>query len=174
MNPPALWLQAIKAGDGEHGRSKLRPLPQALMPFTVVGPKPARERYGLPQDILANLRSGITVGLVNLPLSVSLAIASGATPEMGALSATWGGIVGGLTCGSHFSLVSSPRRLVSPIPKGGASPSETVSHTLSRVADRTYGRAQWRAGQLRGNIWARLPAHPRHFDRTHLGRRLET
>lgn len=65
----------------------------------------AQERYPLFQDVLANLKSGITVGLVNLPLSVSLAIACGGTPEMGALSATWAGIVGGLLNGSHFSLV---------------------------------------------------------------------
>jgi len=72
----------------------------------VVGPSPAKERYPLGEDILANLKSGLTVGLVNLPLSVSLAIACGATPEMGALSAAWGGIVGGLLNGSHFSLIA--------------------------------------------------------------------
>lgn len=64
-----------------------------------------QEPFPLFKDILANLKAGITVGLVNLPLSVSLAIAGGATPEMGALSATWGAIVGGLLNGSHFSLV---------------------------------------------------------------------
>ena len=68
--------------------------------------------------------SGITVGLVNLPLSVSLAIAAGATPEMGALSATWGGIVGGLANGSHFSLIA---------PTGG------LSGVLGNYAEE-YGR----------------------------------
>ena len=54
----------------------------------------AQEKYPLHKDILANLRSGLTVGLVNLPLSVSLAIAAGATPEPptgmeGKMKSTW-------------------------------------------------------------------------------------
>lgn len=70
----------------------------------VEGPAPECKKFSLFEDILANMRSGCTVGLVNLPLSVSLSIAYGGTPEMGAVSAFWGALVGGFANGSQFSL----------------------------------------------------------------------
>ena len=41
-------------------------------------------------EVKRNLKSGITVSLVNVPLSISLAIAGGAAPAMGIVTAFWG------------------------------------------------------------------------------------
>ena len=52
-----------------------------------------------------NLKPGITVGLVSIPLSISLALASGATPVIGVLSAFWGGVVAALFGGSAYNII---------------------------------------------------------------------
>ncbi len=54
--------------------------------------------------IRANLLSGITVGLVSVPVCISLAVASGATPVMGIITATWAGFVAALAGGSNFNI----------------------------------------------------------------------
>jgi SulP family sulfate permease len=86
--------------------SQAQPEKTCYNKLDITGPRPNEEVLPLHVDILRNLRSGITLGLVNLPLSVSLAIAGGGTPEMGALSAAWGGIVGGFASGSHWTLIA--------------------------------------------------------------------
>ena len=53
----------------------------------------------------SNWKAGLTVALVSLPLSVSLAVASGATPTMGIIAAIWGGFFAALFGGSHFNIV---------------------------------------------------------------------
>jgi len=63
--------------------------------------KPAKV-FGL---LAANWKSGLTVALVSLPLSVSLAIASGANPNVGIITAIWAGFVAALLGGSHFNIV---------------------------------------------------------------------
>lgn len=61
------------------------------------------------QDILArvktNWQAGLTVALVSVPLSISLAIASGASPIAGIITAVWAGIVAAIFGGSHFNVV---------------------------------------------------------------------
>lgn len=52
-----------------------------------------------------NFKPGLTVGLVSIPLSISLALASGATPVIGILSALWGGIVAALFAGSAYNII---------------------------------------------------------------------
>lgn len=52
-----------------------------------------------------NWRSGVTVGLVSIPLSVSLAVASQATPTMGIITAVWAGLFAALFGGSNFNIV---------------------------------------------------------------------
>ena len=44
-------------------------------------------------QFVKDLISGIIVAIIALPLSIALAIASGATPEMGILTAIFGGFV---------------------------------------------------------------------------------
>ncbi len=52
-----------------------------------------------------NLKSGITVALVSLPLSISLAIAADATPVQGIITACWAGLVSAIAGGSHYNIV---------------------------------------------------------------------
>lgn len=56
-------------------------------------------------EIKQNLKSGITVSLVSVPLSISLAIAGGGTPVSGVVTAFWAGLVGSLIGGSHYNIV---------------------------------------------------------------------
>lgn len=52
-----------------------------------------------------NWKSGITVSLVSMPLSISLAVASGATPTIGIIAAIWGGFIASLFGGSNYNIV---------------------------------------------------------------------
>lgn len=52
-----------------------------------------------------NVQSGVTVALVSIPLSVSLAIASNATPVMGIVTAVWAGLMGAVFGGSRFNIL---------------------------------------------------------------------
>jgi len=56
-------------------------------------------------EIKRNLKPGITVSLVSVPLSISLAIAGGATPVMGVLTAFWAGLFSAIFGGSHYNVV---------------------------------------------------------------------
>lgn len=53
----------------------------------------------------ANWKSGLTVALVSIPLSLSLAIASGATPIQGIITAIWAGLIYSFFAGSHYNIV---------------------------------------------------------------------
>ncbi|CBH11036.1 hypothetical protein, conserved [Trypanosoma brucei gambiense DAL972] len=53
----------------------------------------------------SNARAGLTVALVNVPLSIALAIGSGATPEQGIVSCVWAGTVATIVGSSHFNVV---------------------------------------------------------------------
>jgi MFS superfamily sulfate permease-like transporter len=57
------------------------------------------------QKMMENWKAGITVGLVNLPLCVSLAVASGSTPACGIMSGIIAGIVSSIAGGSNFNIV---------------------------------------------------------------------
>lgn len=59
----------------------------------------------ISSNMRSNWKAGMTVALVSLPLSVSLAVASGATPTMGIIAAIWGGFFAALFGGSHFNIV---------------------------------------------------------------------
>ncbi len=61
-----------------------------------------------------NWKSGLTVSLVSLPLSISLGIAAGATPLMGVITAIWAGLVASLIGGSHYN-VTGPTGALSGI-----------------------------------------------------------
>ncbi len=57
------------------------------------------------KTIQSNLKSGLTVALISLPLSVSLAVASGATPQIGIITAFWAGLIAALFAGSAFNII---------------------------------------------------------------------
>ncbi|MCX6781199.1 MAG: SulP family inorganic anion transporter [Candidatus Magasanikbacteria bacterium] len=52
-----------------------------------------------------NWKSGLTVSLVSIPLSISLAVASGASPIDGIVTAIWAGLIAALFGGSNFNIV---------------------------------------------------------------------
>ena len=56
-------------------------------------------------ELIANLKPGITVSLVSLPLSISLAIAAGADPVQGIITAAWAGLTSAVFGGSHYNVV---------------------------------------------------------------------
>lgn len=56
-------------------------------------------------EIKANWKAGLSVALVNIPLSISLAIASGVAPTVGIVTAIWAGLVGAIFGGSHFNII---------------------------------------------------------------------
>lgn len=62
-----------------------------------------REGYG-PAQLRADAVAGLTVAIVALPLSMAIAIASGATPAQGLYSAIVGGFLVSLLGGSRFQI----------------------------------------------------------------------
>ncbi|MFT7423186.1 MAG: SulP family sulfate permease, partial [Psychromonas sp.] len=62
--------------------------------------------YSLP-DLLKDLLSGISVGIIAIPLAMALAIASGVPPQYGLYTAAVAGILIPLVGGSRYS-VSGP------------------------------------------------------------------
>jgi SulP family sulfate permease len=59
----------------------------------------------LTERIGQNWKSGVTVALVSLPLSVSIAVASGATPVMGIITAIWGGLIASIFASSNYNIM---------------------------------------------------------------------
>ena len=55
--------------------------------------------------IQKNFGSGVTVALVNIPLSISLAVASDASPAMGVVTVIWAGTIAAFLGGSHYNIV---------------------------------------------------------------------
>lgn len=62
-----------------------------------------REGYG-PGALHADVMAGLTVAIVALPLSMAIAIASGASPAQGLYSAIIGGFIVSLLGGSRFQI----------------------------------------------------------------------
>lgn len=56
------------------------------------------------QSIQFNWKSGLTVSLVAIPLSISLAVAAGATPTQGIITAIWAGLIAGIFGGSNYNI----------------------------------------------------------------------
>ena len=57
------------------------------------------------QKLQQNWRSGLSVALISLPLSISLGVASGATPVMGIITAVWAGLMAGIFGGSNYNII---------------------------------------------------------------------
>ncbi|EKD23729.1 MAG: hypothetical protein ACD_81C00188G0004 [uncultured bacterium] len=56
-------------------------------------------------NIQNNWKSGLTVALVALPLSLSLGVAAGATPLMGVITAIWAGLIAAVFGGNNYNVV---------------------------------------------------------------------
>lgn len=61
--------------------------------------------HPIVEKIKKNWRSGITVSLISIPLSVSLAVASQSTPVIGIITAIWAGLTASILGGSDFNVV---------------------------------------------------------------------
>lgn len=59
----------------------------------------------LTNKIKENWQSGLTVALVSIPLSISLAVASHTSPLTGIITAIWAGIMASILGGSNFNIV---------------------------------------------------------------------
>lgn len=63
-----------------------------------------RAQFHLKRITTDDLKSGMVLSLIALPLSIGIALASGAPPTAGLLSAIIGGILGGLIGGSELAI----------------------------------------------------------------------
>ena len=59
----------------------------------------------LIKNLKFNWKSGLSVALVAIPLSISLAVAAGASPTQGIITAFWAGLIGALFGGSDFNII---------------------------------------------------------------------
>jgi SulP family sulfate permease len=70
-----------------------------------------------PSNLLDNLKlnwkSGLTVSLVSLPLSIALSIGSGANPVAGIVTSVWAGLIATIFGGSKFNIVGVAGALTS-------------------------------------------------------------
>lgn len=57
------------------------------------------------QKIKENWKSGVTVALISLPLSVSLAVASNTSPMVGIITAIWAGLIAAIFGGSNQNVI---------------------------------------------------------------------
>src|ERR1700744_3847515 len=80
-----------------------------------------REGYGVA-DFRADVASGLTVAIVALPLSMAIAIASGATPDRGLYTAVIGGFIVSLLGGSRVQIGGAARAGAGPGGVGLAGP----------------------------------------------------
>jgi hypothetical protein len=96
------------------------------------------------QELVGNLKPGITVSLVSLPLSISLAIAADATPVQGIITAAWAGLVASIFGGSHYNIVGPTGTLQARACCGGGEGGWPVDSRLPAV------RCRYRAAERRG------------------------
>lgn len=64
-----------------------------------------RIRMTIVHAIKKNWKAGLTVALVSIPLSISLAIASQTTPIVGIITAIWAGLTASILGGSNFNII---------------------------------------------------------------------
>jgi SulP family sulfate permease len=57
------------------------------------------------QKVKENWKSGLTVSLISLPLAVTLAVASHASPVQGVITAIWAGLISSLFGGSNYNII---------------------------------------------------------------------
>jgi SulP family sulfate permease len=86
------------------GRDNLKALHEKYGPL----PDFERPKMGYRQRIISlirdNIKAGVTVSLVSIPLALSLAVSAGAVPNMGLASAIWGGLFAAALGGSQYNI----------------------------------------------------------------------
>ncbi|MCX6155088.1 MAG: SulP family inorganic anion transporter [Candidatus Kapabacteria bacterium] len=86
----------------------------------------------MKNKIKNNWRSGLTVALVSIPLSVSLAMASGATPTVGIITAFVAGTIGAIFAGSQFNIIGPTGALT------GLTATFTLSYGIGLLPELTF------------------------------------
>lgn len=86
------------------------------------------------ENIKNNWKSGLTVSLVAMPLSVSLAVASGSTPLVGIITAFWAGLIASVFGGSNYNIVGPTGALSGLIATYAATQGAAALPTLTIVA----------------------------------------
>lgn len=56
------------------------------------------------QKLQSNWKAGLTVSMINIPLSISLAVASGATPTQGIITGIWATIFASIFASSKHNI----------------------------------------------------------------------
>lgn len=74
-----------------------------------------------------NLKSGVTVACVSLPLSIAIAIASGSTPQAGIITGFWATIIAAMFGGSKFNVIGPAGALTSVLFAATVAPSIGLS-----------------------------------------------
>ncbi len=62
---------------------------------------------GAKSRIALNWKSGLTVALISVPLSIALSIASGAGPLPGLIAGIWGTLIGSIFIGSEYNIIGA-------------------------------------------------------------------
>jgi SulP family sulfate permease len=98
---PHLAKQVVDAGHtNEVEEDADQGLGQPLM-----GKRSEATEESLMAKIKQNMSAGIIVALVNLPLSISLAVAAKSRPQAGVITAIVAGFISGALGGSHFNII---------------------------------------------------------------------
>lgn len=79
------------------------------------GPVPKDWLPGLAENIRFDLPAGFILFLIALPLSLGIAIASGAPPIAGVITAVIGGVLGALISGSHVTINGAAAGLIAVV-----------------------------------------------------------
>lgn len=59
------------------------------------------------KNLTENWKSGLTVALISVPLSIALSIASGAGPLPGLIAGIWGTLIGSIFIGSNYNILGA-------------------------------------------------------------------
>lgn len=79
------------------------------------------------KKIRSNWKSGFTIALISIPLSISLAVASNVSPVQGIITAIWAGLIASLFGGSNFNIIGPTGAL------SGVIASFVLSHGIESV-----------------------------------------
>jgi SulP family sulfate permease len=102
-DPPPLKAKGVNFKMANAPKRKTATAPTTAELFTPKIVTVLREGYKLG-DLRADILAGLTVAIVALPLSMAIAIASGASPERGLFTAVIGGFIISLFGGSRFQI----------------------------------------------------------------------
>ena len=92
------WRSSSAAGDEKADNDDSHPF---LSPSPLPAPSTSAS---LSDDWLPNVAAGCTVALINVPLSISLAVAAQSSPTAGIVTAVWSGLLCCVLGGSAFNV----------------------------------------------------------------------